>query len=206
MKKLFAAVCMVLVAGNAFAWGIPSVMDTGVDTGPLSKRAEAVKDKVGKATISLAEGLADVLEMAGKAQDAAALRDQVLAVKSDSHDFAKVESLSNAIGVSQNKVSGIALSKVIPLVTAKAKLPSAMVNIGSAVTTDMSVAKETAALAQEIPKAASSIKNPMKIKELTDAAGAIKFVASQIIPQAQSMASLTKELTDYAVSNNIALR
>lgn len=206
MKKLFAALCMVFAASSAFAWGIPAIGDTGMDTGPLTKRAESVKEKVGTATLSLAEGLSDVMDMAGKAKEAGELRERVAALKSDRADFTKVEALSNAIGVGQKSLAGVALSKALPVAVAQAKLPSALFNITSAVATDISVTKETSDLAQEIPKAASSIKNPMKIKELTDAAGAIKFVATQIIPQAQSLGSIIKELSEYASANKIALK
>jgi hypothetical protein len=205
MKKLLISLLFSLLSVNAFAWGIPSVLNNDQDTTPLIKRSEAVKEKVGNATISMADGLSDVLDLAGKTNEASEIRSKSLAAKSDRGDFSKVESLSNAVGAGQKSLKGLVLVKAIPVAAAQAKLPSAIHNINTAVATDMSVSKETSALAQELPKAASSVKNPIQIKELSEATGAIKFVASQILPQAQTAATLSKELSAYAKVNHIQM-
>lgn len=206
MRRLFTVVMMVLLAGNAFGFGIPSLGGFGdADTSGVMSRADALKDKVGTATVSLAEGLADVLEMSGKAEEAATLKASIASAVSDRSDFTKIQSLSNAIGVGQNTLAGVAISATIPLVAAQAKLPSAVFNLSSAIATDMAVAQETKDLAKDIPGIAAKVKNPLKLKDLTDALGAIRFVASQIIPQAQTAGGLVKELVDFASSNGIVL-
>lgn len=199
-------VLLLAVCSDANAFRLPGFSNNQVDVSSLISRADTVKRKVSMATISLGEGLADVLDMAGKPAEAKELREQISATKADSADFEKIELLSQSIDKKHAYLVGIVLQSSIPKSVAQSKLSGAVFNIGSPVIADLSVAKETTALAKEIPDAAKSVSNnPLKVRELTASLRAIKFVASNIAPQATSASSILKELMAYASSNNISV-
>lgn len=206
MVIYMAAVALsVTISGEAQAFGFPAFGGgESVDVSSLVRRADAVKSKVSTATISLGEGLADVLELAGKEKDAAELQEIVAATKSDSADFDKIEVLSAAIDKKRSLLVSGTLTTIIPVVAAQSKLSSAVLNIGTAVMADLSVTKETGSLVREIQDAAKAVAgNPFKLRELTSALGAIRFVSSNIIPQATAGGTLIKELVTFAGSHKI---
>lgn len=217
-KKCFISVILVFaLVGNVFAWKVPSVSSVGgggdsVDTKVLVDRSDKLVDTVTTANEKLGLGLADVLILTGKDEEAIKVKEAVATLQANPKTGNEVfiASLESSFGSLNEMNIGKALEQGGKTVASTMSFGSAVLNITAAVDNDTQAIKEANNLSQDLSKALKSASsNPALVKsvgELKSASDSVAMVLKIAPKQLDYATKILKELQAFAQTNNIAIK
>lgn len=214
MFKMFLVVGILFVMnGNVFAWGLPPIGGgASVDVKGLTGKADKLINMVTDANEKLGLGLADVLTMTGKNDEAKTLREAITALQADRKNgnkafFMKLETSSAAL----NKISiRKELERIGKSIASSTAVGSAVLNIKDAVDSDTAAVKEAKSLSVDLSSGVkSAATNPALATSLGDmksALEAVTLIVDSLPKQIDYATTILKELYGFAQENGISLK
>ena len=199
------ALASIAYVGQALAWGLPSVPSTGGDSssgdsGALNGKAAALILKVGKASALIGDAQVQMLIAVGSEKSAQKLQAALDGAKSKPNDADATKVLAQEVNNASKELEAVDLNAKMDKSKANKAVTLASLNFGGAAILDAWALTDAQSLSKDL-----SGTSPSAAMSLRPAITASKFLVDVLPPQISDMATLSKQVNEYAKTNKIAL-